>query len=128
MKDFQDIEFSKPDSSNFEPKGMNLVKKMKDVHEIALFILTASYQREEVIKEIFSDDMGREVAYIVYILKQPLATIDKITKLQRDYVIYTYTHIPQIIAGKAKEKKYSVSGETMTMEEFKERFGYVDNS
>jgi hypothetical protein len=59
MKDFQDSEFSVNNFDTGEPYGINIVKKMLDVHKISKFVLTASYQPKEIIKEIIRDEQGR---------------------------------------------------------------------
>jgi len=124
MKDFQNDVFREPDYDKIEshPKGYYEVLKMREIHQISRFILLASHRSEDVIKEIFTDDIGREVGYMMLFLKQPLADIKDITKLQRDYVIYTKGNLPQIIKGEQKKKKYSISGKKMTVKEVFERF------
>ncbi len=124
MKDFQDEEFTKPDYEENEayPKGYYITLKMSDIHEISDFILGSSYQNEDVIKEIFEDEYGREVAYSIHFLKQPLAELPKLTKLQKKYLIYSKQHIPGILEGKRKEDNYLISGKTMTMKDFLDRF------
>lgn len=125
IKDFQDEDFSKPNYDEIEenPNGFYLLRKMNEVHEIANFVMNASHQNEDVVKEIFIDDFGREIAYKIYVLKQPLAELGKMTSLQKEYILYTHNHLPQIIKGLAKKSTYSISGETMTVEEFATQFG-----
>lgn len=125
MKDFQDEDFSKPNYDDLfnHPNGFYLVKKMQEVHEIADFITTTSNQSEVVLKEIFKNEYGREVAYLCYYLKIPLADIKDLTKLQRDYLIYANGNIDKIREKNLKEKSYSISGKTMSIEEFRKAFG-----
>lgn len=125
MKDFQDESFKEPDfmREGAFPKGFYEVMKMNEIHEIALFVINASYKKNAVIKEVFSDDLGREVAYMMIVLNQPLDKIGKMTKLQRDYVVYSKDKLPQIIKGDKVKKRMSISGETMTIKEFLEEFG-----
>lgn len=123
MKDFQEEDFSKPDFSDFAyPNGFNIVKKMKDVHEIAEFILDSSTQPLTVIKEILSDDFGRDIAYAVYYLNVPLAHFSKLTKLQKRYLIYSKQNLGKFSELDRKKESYLVSGDEMTMAEFLEKF------
>jgi len=125
MKDFQDDEFTKPDPDTIEghPIGFYIVKKMRDVHEIADFILKGSISSEIIVKEIFEDDSGKELAYVVFYLNQELAPLDKLTKLQRRYLIYSKGHITPATLGDIKKGKYSISGETMTVQDLLNKFG-----
>lgn len=117
MKDFQDEEFSKPNFTTKFPIGFDFILNMTKIHEIANFVLDASRESKEVIKEIIRDESGREIAQMVFYLNIPLATINDITKLQRDYLIYSKTGVIP-----AKKDSYVVSGETMTVEELLKRF------
>lgn len=122
MKDFQLENFNYTTENKFGddiPNGFEIVKKMKYVHDIADKVLQFSYQPKEMIKEILTDESGREVYNIVYYLKQPLAKVKDITKLQRDYLLYA----GGIIRGLRKGEKYMVSGKTMTMEDLLKNFG-----
>jgi len=122
MKDFQNPEFSMPDYDNYgKPKGFSIVKDMIEVHAIATFILSASTQSEDVIKEIFEDGMGREVASLIYYLKIPLGEFSKLTRLQKKFLIYVNGHIHSLTEDEIKEK-YVRSDEVMTYEELLERF------
>ena len=85
MKDFQDIDFSK-EIDNM-PKGLEEIKKMQHIHKIASKILTYSYQKQEVIKEIIKTDEGKTIANIVFYLNVPLCEFGSLTKLQRDFLI-----------------------------------------
>jgi hypothetical protein len=120
MKDFQDEEFSKPnfETENLIPKGFSSILKMNEVHEISNFVLDASIQPKEVIKEIVSDEYGKQIGYAVYFLKQPLAQIKDLTKLQQSYLLYSKGEVRKI----DKTKDYIISGETMTIEELLKRF------
>lgn len=123
MKDFQEEWFSKPDFLEIdEPKGMKSIRLMSDVHEIAEFVMNASIGGEEVIKELFLDSYGREIAYCMYYLKIPLAELKNLTKLQREYVVYTRLNSKSILEGDIKSSKYVKSGEEMSMKEFLEKF------
>jgi len=125
MKDFQDDWFTKPDYNEEEahPKGLYQILKMNDVHEISDFILNSSYQKKEVIEEVFVDEVGREVAYLYFYLKVPLADIKNMTKLQRDYLIYAKGQMRQISLGKQKEDGYIISGQKMTVQDFLDKMG-----
>lgn len=116
MKDFQDEEFVKPNFDNNFPNGFDAIINMSEVHEICNFILDTSRDSPEVIKEIILDDYGKELAYIVYYLNSPLALAKDLTKLQRDYLIYSKSGIEKV------KKSYIISGETMTVEELLKRF------
>lgn len=107
MKDFQGEDFQKPDYDKIEgyPQGYYIIKeKMEDVHHIANYIKDASHRPKDVVKELFKDEMGREVAMKVTYLKQPLADIDKLTKLQEDYLIYSEGNLEKILEAEAKAK------------------------
>jgi len=123
MKDFQDEWFRQPDFETDIPKGFEKIKEMQEIHKIAAFVYDTSYQPREVIEKIFKDKYGREVAYCVFYLKVPLADIPDLTKLQRDYLLYSKGKLPQIMEGAAKEKSYSISGEEMTFQELMEKLG-----
>ena len=87
MKDFQDEDFTKPE--NGIPRGLHLVRKMRNLHLIARSILDASYQPKDVIQEIVRSDDGKVVASIVFNLNVPLAEFSKLTKLQRDFLVFS---------------------------------------
>jgi len=122
MKDFQPNDFNYPVEDEFGdniPTGLEIIKKMKYIHDITDKILNASYQPKELIKEIISDETGREIGYVVYYLNTPLSNIKDITKLQRDYLMYVKGEIFNL----ERKKKYMISGETMTMEDLLKLFG-----
>ena len=125
MKDFQDDWFLEPDylTEDVHPKGFYQVLKMKDVHDISNFVLDTSYQKREVIEEVFVDESGREVAYLYFYLNIPLSDIKNMTKLQRDYLIYAKGEMPKISAGKQKESGYIISGQKMTVKDFLDKMG-----
>jgi len=125
MKDFQDSKFSYVnfDDTFLRPNGYFTVLKMNDVHEISEFVMNASFQPKEVIKEVLTDESGKEVGYIVYFLKQPLAEIKDMTRLQRDYLLYSKGEVYKASASKDKEKSYLISGQKMTIGELLKRFG-----
>lgn len=125
MKDFQDDWFTKPDYTKEEahPKGFYKILKMNEVHEIADFVLDTSYQNKEVIEQIFVDETGREVGYLYFYLNVPLSDIKDMTKLQRDYLIFAKGELKKIVAGKAKEDRYILTGQKMTAKEFLDRMG-----
>ncbi len=126
MKDFQPKFFSRPDYYEIEmnPKGFYLVKKMNNVHEIAEFVINSSYKSKKAIKEILKDEIGREVAYVVYYLNVPLADIKNLTKLQRDYLIFSKGKVNKFKEEDLKNQTYSVSDEVMTLKELREVFGH----
>lgn len=123
MKDFQDEVFSTPDFlKGGLPKGFLETKKMTEVHKIAKFILTSSTSNEIVMKEVFRDEFGKELGYMLLFLKQSLVDMKDITKLQRDFMLYTSGDLPKIIRGEAVKDKYIISGKKMTVKEVFERF------
>lgn len=123
MKDFQDSEFSKIDVKveGYYPKGFHMVKKMQEVHEISDFVLAASTKNEDVIKEIFEDELGREIAFITYYLGVPLAEFSKLTNLQKSYLFYSKGNLHKF-AEKDIKDKYIRSDEIMTLKELLEKF------
>jgi len=125
MKDFQDDWFLEPDylTEDVHPKGFYQVLKMKDVHDISSFVLNTSYQKREVIEEVFVDESGREVAYLYFYLNIPLSDIKNMTKLQRDYLIYAKGQMKKISLGKQKEAGYIISGQKMTVKDFLDKMG-----
>lgn len=120
MKDFQPEEFRQPNYDDFNefPNGFYIVQDMEDVHKIANLILNASYRNEEVIKQIFSDEMGREVAIKVTYLKQPLGKIGDLTKLQEKYLIYSEGHLQKILKGEAKKSDILRKDKSMKLKDF----------
>jgi len=104
MKDFQDENFSKP--INGIPQGIENVKKMRDVHNIAKFILDTSYQPKEVVQEIVKSSDGKIIANIVFSLNVPLAQYSNLTKLQRDFLVYSKT---------GERRMISKSGDTLKL-------------
>jgi len=123
MKDFQDELFSTPNYNEYGlPNGFSKIKEMTEIHEIAKYVLSSSSGSNEVIKEIFKNDIGKELGYMILFLNQPLADIKDITKLQRDFVIYTKGEFPKIIKGDKVKNKYVISGQKMTVKEVMEKF------
>ncbi len=125
MKDFQEEWFQQPDftKETIHPKGFYQVLKMDEVHEIADFILNSSHQTKEVIQEVFKDESGREIAYMYFYLKVPLADIKNMTKLQRDYLLNAKGQLRQIELGKQKESGYIISDQKMTVKDFLDKMG-----
>jgi len=85
MKDFEDNEFSKLEDGI--PKGLQFIKKMRNIHRIAQEILSYSYQPKEVIQEIIKTDEGKIIANIIFKLNVPLNQLSKLTDLQKDFLI-----------------------------------------
>lgn len=102
MKDFQEEDFSKPIAGS--TNGFQQIKLMRDIHKIAKEVLDASYQPKDVIREIVKTSDGKIIASIVFNLNVPLSEYSKITKLQRDFLVYSKT-----TGGKVR--KISLSGE-----------------
>ena len=124
MKDFQEDWFSKPNykQPDEHPKGFYAIRQMSEIHEIADFVMSASFRPKDVIKEIFKDNYGREVAYCMYYLNIPLADFKNLTRLQREYLIYADGNLHKILEGQTKEDNYVFSGKEMTMKEFLRKF------
>jgi len=125
MKDFQDESFSKhikDDDGEFIPQGILTIRNMNYVHNIASYILDTSFRPKEMLQEIITTDEGLEVGYVVHYLNQPLNKIGSLTKLQRDYLVYSKGEILRLQSS-APKKKYMISGETMTMGELLKSFG-----
>lgn len=125
MKDFQDEEFSKPDPDKLDsyPKGYYIVREMVEIHKIADFILNTSTSNITVVKEVFDTDSGHEVAFLIFYLNQSLASIGDLTKLQKRFLLYSKGNIHSVLTGEAKKNKYSISGETMTVQDLLDQFG-----
>jgi len=85
MQDFQYEEFSNLEDKL--PKGLKIVKKMRNIHTIAQQILNYSYQPRDVIQEIVETKEGKNVANIVFTLNVPLNELSKLTDLQKDFLI-----------------------------------------
>ena len=126
MKDYQERDFSYVNLEDdlLRPYGYFNVLKMNDVHEIAEYVMDASFKPKEVIKEILTDESGKEMAYIVYFLNQPLTTVKDMTRLQRDYLIFSKGVVHNVSKERAKEDKYIISGQKTTVGDFLKRFGY----
>lgn len=105
MKNFQSDEFTKPNYDELEgyPNGFYITHQMEEIHNIALMVLNHSTQPKEVIKEVFYDDMGKQLAMKITYLNQPLAKINKLTKIQEDFLIYSQGHLREVIRGEAKK-------------------------
>lgn len=89
MKDFQKEEFRKPNYLSGMPNGMTIIRKMRHVHKISDKIMNYSYQPGDVIQEFVRDEDNRLIAKICFYLNQPLADIGNMTKLQRDFLIFS---------------------------------------
>lgn len=125
MKDFQNKEFSKPNFDKIDnfPKGFYIVREMNEVHKIANFVIHASNGGKTVIKEIFKDELGKELAYNIFYLNQELAPLDKITKLQKEFLVYSKGNIKRVLAGDIAKERLSISGEKMTVQDLINKFG-----
>ena len=125
MKDFQDEDFSIPIYKNDEilPKGMFQIRKMSYIHDMANIIVNSSYRPKEYIKQIIKDELGKEVAYLVLYFNVPIANINDITRLQRDFLIYSKGEITKVKASDIKTKQYEFSGKTMTIGDLLKKIG-----
>lgn len=127
MKDFQDEDFSIPiyQGNELLPKGIFLIRKMSYVHDIAEYILDSCYKPKEFVKEIIKDENGIEIAYLTLYFNIPLADMSKITKLQRDFLIYAKGQITKANASDIKTKQYEFSGKTVKLGDLLKRVGMI---
>ena len=127
MKDFQDEDFTKPIPFNYEilPKGIFQIRKMSYIHDIANIIVNSSYRPKEFIKQIIKDKDGQEIAYLVFYFNMPLSNITDMTRLQRDYLIYSKGEVTKVRASDVKTKQYEFSGETTTIADIFKKLGMV---
>lgn len=125
MKDFQDEDFKIPiyQENELLPKGMFQIRKMSHIHNMANTIINSSYKPKEFLKQIIKDGLGREVAYLTLYFNVPLAQINDITKLQKNFLIYSKGEI--IKASDIKTKQYEFSGEKLTIGDLLKRVGMV---
>jgi len=91
MKDFQDEDFSIPIFKDDEvlPEGIFQIRQMNYIHDIANIVVNSSYRPKEFVKQIVKDEIGREIAYLTLYFNVPLANIPDITRLQREYFVYS---------------------------------------
>lgn len=128
MKDFQGEDFTTPiiKDAEFLPRGMFLVRQMNYVHDIANLIMDSSYKPKEFIAEIIKDDYGKEIARCVFYLNAPLGNLMDLTRLQRDYLVYSKGELVGKLTPSSstedKKKQYIISGQKMTMAEVIKRF------
>jgi len=127
MKDFQDEDFKKLTFIDEEilPKGMFKIRQMNHVHDIAQAVVDSSYQPKDCIKQTIKDEKGIQIAHLVFYLNIPLANIPDLTKLQRDYLIYSKGEMIKVKASDVKEQQYEFSGQTTTIEEIYKKVGIV---
>jgi len=127
MKDFQDEDFSIPIFKDEEilPKGIFKIRKMNHIHNMANIIINSSYKPKEFVKQIVKDELGREIAYLTLYFNVPLANIPDITRLQRDFLVYSKGEITKVRSSDIKTKQYEFSGEKMTIGDLCKRVGMV---
>jgi len=127
MKDFQNEDFLIPTYQENEllPSGMYEIRKMSYIHDIANIIVNSSYRPKEFIKQIIKDDLGKEVAYLVFYLNIPLANLSDLTRLQRDYLIYSKGEVTKVKASDIKTEQYEFSGETTTLGDLLKKAGML---
>jgi hypothetical protein len=127
MKDFQDEDFLIPiyQKNELLPKGIYEIRKMNYIHDIANIIVNSSYRPKEFIKQIIKDDLGKEVAYLVFYLNIPLANLNDLTRLQRDYLIYSKGEVTKVKASDIKTEQYEFSGETTTLGDLLRKAGML---
>jgi len=125
MKDFQDEDFSIPIYENGEvlPKGIFQIRKMNYIHDIANITVNSSYKPKEFIKEIIKDELGKEVAYLVLYFNVPIANINDITRLQRDFIVYYKGEITKV--KNIKTEQYEFSGKKLTIGDLLKKVGMV---
>jgi len=98
---------------------------MNHIHNIANIIVNSSYRPKEFVKQIVKDELGRDVAYLTLYFNVPLANIPDITKLQRDFLIYSKGEMVKVKASDVYKDKYEWSGETITVGELFKRTGVL---
>jgi hypothetical protein len=127
MKDFQDEDFLIPiyQENELLPKGIFLIREMNYIHDIANIIVNSSYKPKEFIKQIIKDDLGKEVAYLVFYLNIPLANLSDLTRLQRDYLIYSKGEVTKVKASDIKTAQYEFSGETIILGDLLKKAGML---
>ena len=127
MKDFQDEDFKIPiwEDDEILPKGMFQIRQMNHIHNIANFIVNSSYRPKEFVKQIVKDEIGREIAYLTLYFNVPLANIPDITRLQREFLVYSKGEITKVKASDVYKDKYEWSGEKLTIGELFKRTGVV---
>ncbi len=125
MKDFQDEDFSIPVYRDDEllPKGIFQIKKMNYIHDIANIIVNSSYKPKEYIKQIIKDEVGTEIAYLVLYFNVPIANINDITRLQRDFLVYSKGEITKV--KNIKTEQYEFSGKKLTIGDLLKKVGMV---
>ena len=123
MKDFQDEDFKIPIFKDGEilPKGIFKIRKMSHIHNIANIIVNSSYKPKEFIKQIIKDELGKEIAYLTLYFNVPLANIPNITRLQKDFLVYSKGEMVKI----DKTDQYEFSGKKMTIGDLCKRVGMV---
>ena len=127
MKDFQDEDFKIPiyEQEQLLPKGIFKIRKMNHIHDMANIIVNSSYRPKEFVKQIVKDELGREIAYLTLYFNVPLANIPDITRLQREFLIYSKGEITKVKASDVYKDKYEWSGETITIGDLFKRTGVV---
>ena len=127
MKDFQDEDFSIPiyEDDELLPKGIYQIRKMNYIHDIANIIVNSSYKPKEFIKQIIKDEIGQDIAYLTLYFNVPIANINNITRLQRDFLIYSKGEMSKIKASDIKTKQYEFSGEKTTIGELFKKIGIL---
>ena len=75
--------------------------------------------------QIIKDDYGREVAYLNFYYNVPLSDFPDITRLQRDYLIYSKGEITKVKASKTKENQYEWSGKPTTIADIYKKAGII---
>jgi len=127
MKDFQDEDFKIPifKSDEILPKGIFQIRKMNYIHDMANIIVNSSYKPKEFIKQIIKDGLGKKIAYLVLYFNVPIANINDITRLQREFLIYSKGEIIKVKSSDVKTKQYDFSGETMTIGDLLKKMGMV---
>ncbi len=98
---------------------------MSYIHNIAQIILNSAYKPKDLIKQIIKDEYGREIAYLVFYFNVPLSNIPDLTKLQRDYLIYSKGEITKIKPSDVKKKQYEFSGEKLTIGDLLKKVGIL---
>jgi hypothetical protein len=123
MKDFQPEEFSLPDYdkefineyddwSQYWPKGIYIVRKMKYVHKIAEDVQKMTNQPDAQLVEVLTNNEGKTLATMVHRFHTPLVSEAwKLTPLQSKFMYYSRPGAPEML--KSEEDLPGITGGTL---------------
>jgi len=70
-----------------------------------------------------SFSFDERLAYLVLYFNVPIANISDITRLQRDFIVYSKGEINKVKPSNIKTKQYEFSGKTMTIGDLLKKMG-----